>query len=63
MREVDDNWLPVRAALRQDGLYLALRQVRADELRDAFMQETVARVAAAEKADGSFEDRHHGIIA
>lgn len=49
MREVDDNWLPVRAALRQDGLYLALRQVRADELRDAFMQETVERVPAAEK--------------
>lgn len=49
MREVDDNWLPVRAALRQDGLYLALRQVRADELRDAFMQESVARVPAAER--------------
>lgn len=49
MRESDDNWLPVRAALHPDGLYLALRQLRAAELQDAFMQETVARVAAAEK--------------
>jgi hypothetical protein len=49
MREIDENWLPVRAALRPDGLYLALRQIRAEELRDAFMQETVARVPAAEK--------------
>lgn len=49
MRESDENWLPVRAALHPDGLYLALRQVRAAELQDAFMQETVARVTAAEE--------------
>lgn len=49
MREVEGNWLPVRAALRPDGLYFALRQVRPDELRDAFMQETVARIPATEK--------------
>lgn len=49
MRESDENWLPVRAALHPDGLYLALRQIRAEELQDAFMQETVARVPAAEK--------------
>jgi hypothetical protein len=29
-------------------LYLALRQIRAEELQDAFMQETVARLPAAE---------------
>ena len=34
--------------MRPDGLYLALRDIPAAELRDAFMQETVARVAAAE---------------
>ena len=34
--------------MRPDGLYLALRDIPASELRDAFMQETVARVAAAE---------------
>ncbi len=34
--------------MRPDGLYLALREIPAAELRDAFMQETVARVAAAE---------------
>jgi hypothetical protein len=49
MREVEENWLPVRAALHPDGLYLALRQVRAEDLRDAFMQETIARIPAAEK--------------
>jgi hypothetical protein len=49
MRESGNSWLPVRAALHPDGLYLALRQVRAQELQDAFMQETVARVPAAEK--------------
>lgn len=41
--------LPVRAALRPEGLYLALRAIPRDELRDAFMQESVARVAAAEE--------------
>jgi len=49
MLESDENWLPVRAALHPDGLYLALRQVRADELQDPFMQETVVRVPAAEQ--------------
>jgi hypothetical protein len=49
MRESDENWLPVRAALHPDGLYLALRQVRAAELQDPFMQETVVRVPAAEQ--------------
>ena len=49
MREIEKDWLPVRAALHPDGLYLALRQLRAEELRDAFMQETVARIAATEK--------------
>lgn len=41
--------LPVRAALKPDGLYVALRAIAADELRDAFMQETVARVPAPDE--------------
>ena len=40
--------LPVRARLHPTGLYLTLRQIGPDELRDAFMQETIARVAAPE---------------
>ena len=40
--------LPVRAALHPTGLYLALRQIGPEQLRDAFMQETVARVPAPE---------------
>ncbi len=40
--------LPVRAGLRATGLYLALRQIGPHELRDAFMQETIARVPAPE---------------
>jgi hypothetical protein len=46
--EKQGRLLPARAVLRPDGLYLALRDIPAAELRDAFMQETVARVAAAE---------------
>src|SRR5215218_4239480 len=41
--------LPVRAALRPDGLYLALRDIAPAELRDAFMQETVLRVPAQDQ--------------
>ncbi len=48
MPEIPGNWLPVRAALRPEGLYLALRDVRAEELRDAFMQETIVRMPASE---------------
>lgn len=40
--------LPARAVLRPDGMYLALREIAASELRDAFMQETVVRVPATE---------------
>lgn len=39
--------LPVRAALRPDGLYLELRTIAAADLQDAFMAETVARVASS----------------
>jgi hypothetical protein len=46
--EIPGNWLPARAALRPEGLYLALRDVGPDELRDAFMQETIARMPASE---------------
>jgi hypothetical protein len=46
--EKQGRLLPARAIMRPDGLYLALRDIPASELRDAFMQETVARVAAAE---------------
>ncbi len=48
MHSAQNSWLPVRAALQPDGLYLALREIPPAELRDAFMQETVARVAGAE---------------
>ena len=44
MREIQGGLLPVRAALHPTGLYLALRQIGPAELRDAFMQETIARV-------------------
>ncbi|MGB5131947.1 MAG: hypothetical protein WBO00_04990 [Steroidobacteraceae bacterium] len=48
MLEIQGNRLPVRAALRPDGLYLALRDIRPEELQDAFMQESVARTATSE---------------
>lgn len=41
--------MPVRAALHPDGLYLALRQIAAGKLQDAFMQETVTRIPATER--------------
>jgi hypothetical protein len=43
------DWLPVRAALHPTGLFLAMRAIPPTELRDPFMQETVARVAAPER--------------
>jgi hypothetical protein len=48
MPEKEGDSLPARAVLRPDGLYLALRDIGPGELRDAFMQESVARVPAAE---------------
>lgn len=48
MLELQGNGLPVRAALRPDGLYLALREIDPGQLRDAFLQETVVRVQATE---------------
>jgi len=48
MLEIQGNRLPARAALRRDGLYLALRDIGPEELRDAFMQETVVRIPASE---------------
>ena len=48
MPEKKGNSLPARAVLRPDGLYLALRDIGPGELRDAFMQETIVRVPAAE---------------
>ena len=44
----EDFGLPMRAALHPTGLYLALRQIGAAELQDAFMQETLARIPASE---------------
>jgi hypothetical protein len=41
-------WLPCRAVLQPDGLYLEARQIAPSELQDAFMQETIARVPATE---------------
>jgi hypothetical protein len=49
MQQDEDAGLPVRAALAPTGLYLALRQIGRDELQDAFMQETIARVPAQEQ--------------
>jgi len=48
MPATQDSLLPIRAALRPEGLYLALRQIAPSELRDAFMQETVLRLPAPE---------------
>jgi hypothetical protein len=48
-QNVGEMGLPVRAALHPTGLYLALRQIGRDELKDPFMQETIARVPAQEK--------------
>jgi hypothetical protein len=48
MLQNQGNQLPARAVLRPDGLYLALRDIGAAELRDAFMQETIVRVPAVE---------------
>jgi hypothetical protein len=44
----EDFGLPIRAALHPTGLYLAVRQIGAAQLQDAFMQETVARIPASE---------------
>jgi hypothetical protein len=41
--------LPVRAALKSAGLYVALRDIPPGELRDPFMQQTVARVPAVDE--------------
>ena len=49
MQQDEEVGLPVRAGLAPTGLYLALRQIGRDELQDAFMQETVARVPAEER--------------
>lgn len=49
MHPPQGDWLPVRAALHPTGLFLALRNIPPAELADPFMQETVARVAAAER--------------
>jgi len=48
MLEIQGNQLPARAVLHADGLYLALRDIGPGQLRDAFMQETIARVPATE---------------
>lgn len=49
MQQDEEVGLPVRAGLAPTGVYLALRQIGRDELQDAFMQETVARVPAQER--------------
>jgi hypothetical protein len=49
MQQDEEAGLPVRAGLAPTGLYLALRQIGRDELQDAFMQETIARVPAQER--------------
>ena len=49
MLAAQGDWLPVRAALHPEGLFLALRDIAPLELRDPFMQETVARISAPER--------------
>ena len=49
MQQDEEVGLPVRAGLAPTGLYLALRRIGRDELQDAFMQETVARVPTPER--------------
>jgi hypothetical protein len=49
MQQDEEFGLPVRAALHPTGLYLALRQIGRDQLQDAFMQETIARISAPER--------------
>lgn len=48
MLESPGDWLPARAALHPTGLYFSLRGIAPGELRDPFMQETIARVQARE---------------
>jgi hypothetical protein len=48
MQRTEHGGLPVRAGLHPTGLYLALRNIGPENLQDAFMQETVARVRASE---------------
>lgn len=49
MHAAQGDWLPVRAALHPTGLFLAMRDIAPDDLQDAFMQETIVRVAASER--------------
>lgn len=49
MQQNEEIGLPVRAGLHSTGLYLALRQIDRDELQDAFMQETIARIPMPER--------------
>lgn len=49
MHNGQGDWLPARAALHSTGLYFALRRIGPAELHDPFMQETIARVSAAEE--------------
>lgn len=48
MQATQGDWLPARAALHPTGLYFALRDIRAADLQDPFMQETVARLPGRE---------------
>ena len=49
MQQDEEAGLPVRAGLAPTGLYLALRRIGRDQLQDAFMQETIARVPAPDR--------------
>ncbi|MCS6947450.1 MAG: hypothetical protein NZM12_07535 [Steroidobacteraceae bacterium] len=55
--------LPARAALRPDGLYVAARMVPPAELRDPFLQQTIARVAGADSIIHIPRERLHDIPA
>ena len=49
MQQDEEAGLPVRAALAPTGLYLALRPIGRDQLQDAFMQQTVARLPGPDR--------------
>ncbi len=57
MQQDEEAGLPVRAALAPTGLHLALRRIGREELQDAFMQQTVARVPAEERIVHVARDR------
>jgi hypothetical protein len=49
VRQAQPASLPTRAVLKPSGLFVALREIAPDELQDAFMYETVTRLAGPDE--------------